>query len=136
LDRLADLCHVRILDRKHKEVKKSLESNYSEVYPTLLAENMRLREEHQASIKRVEEEIEKLLKKLNRDNRHMEVTGRSKLSRHHHPQIKDLHRIMVRLHGTDLTGISSINGSTMLRLTGEVGTGLSRFPGKSILSAG
>jgi transposase len=128
LDRLADLCHVRILEKKRREVKKSLEGNYSKVYLALLAENMRLWEEHQASIKRVEEEIGKLLEELNRDNKHIEVTGRSKPARHHQPQIKDLHRIMVQLHGTDLTGISGINDSTMLRLMGEVGTDLSRFP--------
>jgi hypothetical protein len=55
---------------------------------------MRLWEEHQASIKRVEDEIGKLPEELNRDNKHMEVTSRSKPARHHQPQIKDLHRIM------------------------------------------
>jgi hypothetical protein len=55
---------------------------------------MRLWEEHQASIKRVEEEIGKLPEELNRDNKHMEVTSRSKPARLHQPQIKDLHRIM------------------------------------------
>jgi transposase len=128
LDKLADLCHERILDRKREEVKKSLEGNYNKIYLALLAENMRLWEEHQSSIKRLEDEIGKLLERLNRGNRDMEVTSRSKPSRHHQPQIKNLHRIMVQMHGTDLTGISGINDSTMLRLMGEVGTDLSRFP--------
>jgi hypothetical protein len=55
---------VRILEKKRREVKKSLEGNYSKVYLALLAENMRLWEEYQASIKRVEEEIGKLLEEL------------------------------------------------------------------------
>jgi hypothetical protein len=93
-DKLTDLCHERILDRKRQEVK-NLEGNYNEVYPALLAENMRLWEEHRASIKRVEEETGKLLEELNRDNRDPEVTGGSNPARHHPPQIKDLHRTMV-----------------------------------------
>jgi hypothetical protein len=41
---------------------------------------MHLWEEHQASIKRVGEEIGKLPEELNRDNKHMEVTSRRALA--------------------------------------------------------
>jgi hypothetical protein len=55
---------------------------------------MRLWEEHQVSIKRVEEEIGNLPEELNRGNTDLAITSRNKPARHHHPQIKNLHRTM------------------------------------------
>jgi hypothetical protein len=50
-------------------------------------------------------------------------------SRHHNPDIKDLHGKPVRLYGgTNLAAMSGINDVTMLRLLGETGSDLSRFP--------
>lgn len=128
---LANLCHDRILEKKREEVIKSLEGNYHQSYLFLLKENLRLWEEHQQSIKDIEHEIGNLLEKLNRNNQHIEVRSPGKPSRHHHPAIKNLHKIMVQMYGgIDLTSIAGINDSTMLRLLGEIGNDMSRFPSK------
>lgn len=129
--KLVLLCHERILKTKREDVIKSLEGNYQSTYLALLAENLRLWEEHQNSIKQIEHEIEKLLEELNQDNKHIEVCSPSKPSRHHQPEIKGLHKTMVQMYGgVNLTSITGINDSTMLRLLGEVGSDLSRFPSK------
>ena len=129
-EKLVVLCHERIQKNKREDVIKSLEGNYQEAYILLLKENLRLWEEHQASIRYIEQQIGLLLEKLNRNNRHIEVTGTGNPARHHPPQIKDLHQIMVQMYGgVNLATIAGINDSTMLRLLGEIGYDMSRFPG-------
>ena len=72
-----------------------------------------------------------MLEKLNRDNKHIEVTSPSKSARHHNPEINDLHQTMAQMYGgANLTTITGVNDSTMLRLLGEIGNDMSRFPTK------
>jgi transposase len=125
---LVKLCHENIQRKKRADVIKSLEGNYHESYILLLKENLRLWDEHQDSIRNIEQQIAELLEKLNH-NRHIEVTSPSKPARHHNPAIKDLHKTMVQLYdGVSLTTITGINDCTMLRLAGEIGFDMSRFP--------
>ena len=130
-EKLLQLCDIRIIKNKSEELKKSLEGNYNPVYLSLLKENLRLWEEHQQTITQIEHEIGILLNELNSENTDIEVTSPSKPSRHHNPDIKDIHKILVQLYGgINLTSILGINDSTMLRLLGEIGNDLSRFPTK------
>jgi transposase len=130
-EKLVVLCHESIQKKKREDVIKSLEGNYQETYLSLLGENLRLWEEHQKSIRSIEEYIGNLLKKLNQDHHHIEVTSPSKPSRHHQPAISELHTTVVQMYGgINLTTIAGINDSTMLRLLGEVGNDMSRFPTK------
>ena len=130
-EKLVILCHESIQRKKREEVIKSLEGNYHESYVFLLKENLRLWEEHQESIRHVESQIEKLLEKLNQNNTHIEVTTLGKPARHHQPAINELHKTMIQMYGgVNLTTITGINDSTMLRLLGEIGNDMSRFPTK------
>jgi transposase len=130
-EKLVLLCHESIQKNKREDVIKSLDGNYNESYLALLQENLRLWEEHQESIKNIEKLIGKLLQKMNENNTHIEVRSPNKPARHHNPDIKELHTTMVQMYGgVNLTTIAGINDSTMLRLLGEVGNDLSRFPTK------
>ena len=92
---------------------------------------MYLYEQHRLSVRRIELQIQQLLEKLNQDNKHIKVTGPAKPARHHNPSIPDLHTTMVQMYGgINLTTIAGINDSTMLRLLGEIGIDLSRFPSR------
>ena len=129
--KLVELCHENIKKNKREDVIKSLEGNYNESYIRLLGENLHLWEEHQKSICQIEHLIGELLKRVNQGNSHIEVTTPSKPARHHQPNIKGLHATMVQMFGgVSLTSIAGINDSTMLRLLGEVGNDMSRFPTK------
>ena len=128
-EKLLLLCHSSILKNKRDEVKKALRGNYNSRYLFLLGENLRLWKEHQLSIKTIEKQIEGLLNEMGKNHRDIVVDSPSCPSRHHHPQIKDLHTKLVQLYdGVNLCSIAGINDSTMLRLLGEVGTDMSRFP--------
>jgi len=125
---LVILCHEHIQRKKRADILKSLEGNYHESYILLLKENLRLWDEHQDSIRSIEHQISELLEKMNH-NKHIEVISPGKPARHHNPQIKDLHKTMVQLYdGVNLTTVTGINDCTMLRLAGEIGFDMSRFP--------
>jgi transposase len=129
VETLLAFCHARIRNEKAEDVKKSLRGNYKPQYLLLLKENLRLWEEHQKSIAFIEKEIEKLLDAMCVDKMDISVGSPARPSRHHNPDIKDLHGKMVRLFGgVNLTTIAGINDVTMLRLLGETGSDLSRFP--------
>jgi len=128
-EKLLSLCDVRIQKNKAEDVKKALRGNYSPHYLMLLKENMRLWDEHQNSIRTIEKEIERLLDRMCADKLHLPVESAPKPARHHNPDIKDLHGKVVRLFGgVNLSTISGINDVTMLRLLGETGSDMSRFP--------
>ena len=128
-EKLLGLCDISIRRNKAEEIKKSLRGNYTPQYLLLLKENLRLWEEHQQSVATIEKEIEKLLDRMCADKLDISVNSPAKPTRHHNPDIKDLHGKMVRLYGgVNLTTIAGINDVTMLRLLGETGSDLSRFP--------
>jgi transposase len=96
----------------------------------LLEENLLLWDYHQRTITRIEKQIETLLDEMG-DQKQDAVVEKtpSAPSRHHNPQIKDLHSKMIRqFDGVNLTSIAGINDATMLRLLGETGSDMSRFP--------
>jgi transposase len=128
-EKLLALCDIRIRREKSEDVKKSLRGNYVPQYVLLLKENLHLWEVHQRSIAKIEKEIEKLLARMCVDKLHIPVDSPAKPTRHHNPNINNLHEKVVRLYGgVNLTTIAGINDVTMLRLLGETGSDLSRFP--------
>jgi hypothetical protein len=129
-DKLLRLCHTGIREKKAGEIKKALQGNYSERCLLLLKENLRLWEEHQQSIRNIEKQIEELLDEMEKAKQDIAVENSPSCpARHHNPQIKDLHAGPVkRYDGVNLCSIAGINDSTVLRLSGETGPDMSRFP--------
>jgi transposase len=127
---LLKLCHERIRDKKASEVRKSLTGNYNPRYLFLLKENLRLWKEHQAAVLSVDRQIEALLNEMDEEKGDMPVpSSASSPSRHHNPRIENLHMLTVRqFNGVNLSTIAGINDSAMLRLLGEIGPDMSRFP--------
>jgi hypothetical protein len=128
-NKLLELCHGSIKAKKSEEVKKALRGNYSERYLLLLKENLHLWEEHQHSIHTIEKQIEGLLNEMGKDTKNIVVDSPACPSRHHQPEIEDLHTTLVQqFNGVNLCTIAGINDNTMLRLLGEIGPDMSRFP--------
>jgi transposase len=127
-DFLISLCDKRIRDTKSEQVGKSLQGNYNETYLFMLKSNMEMWEMHQQQVETIDSEIEKLLDQLCAGKPHTAVTSKPKSIRHHAPAINDLHYKMVQLHGANISSIAGINDSTLLRLVGETGADMSRFP--------
>ena len=125
---LLSLCDKRIIDKKAGLIIKALEGNYNDTYMFMLQQNMQMWKKHQQQLTLIDKEIEKLLTELCKSKQEVEVTSKPKPIRHHAPEIKRLHHMMVRMYGVNVSSVSGINDYTLLRLLGETGTNMSRFP--------
>ena len=125
---LLSLCDQRIRKNKPELILKALEANYNDTYLFILEQNMKAWEYHQEKMQIIDERIEKLLQDLCQEKQNVEVMSSPKSIRHHAPKITDLHQMMVKLHGVNISSISGLNDYTLLRLVGETGEDMNRFP--------
>jgi transposase len=127
-DYLLSLCDKRIILNKGEAVLKALEGNYNATYLFMLKQNLQMWQKHQQQVELIDGEVEKLLSELCETKEPIEVTSKGKPIRHHAPKIKNLHAMIILLFGVDVSSISGINDYTLLRLLGETGVDMSRFP--------
>lgn len=125
---LLSLCDKRIVEKKGEAVVKALEGNYSDTYLFMLEQNMNMWEKHQQQIGLIDERINQMLQQMCKEKQPVEVKRKPKPIRHHAPKIKELHGMLVRLYGVNLSSISGFNDYTLLRLLGETGVDMNRFP--------
>lgn len=125
---LLGLCDKRIVSKKREAVLQALEGNYNETYLFMLEQNLNMWEKHQKQIGLIDARIGALLEHMCKGKKKVEVKSKPKLIRHHPPEIKDLHGMLIRLYGVNLSSISGINDYTLLRLLGETGIQMGRFP--------
>lgn len=125
---LLSLCDKRIVNKKAELVLKALEGNYNESYLFLLEQNLKMWEKHQEQIIVIDNRIEMHLEQLCILQPQVKVKSKAKQVRHHAPKIEGLHGKLVQLYGVNVSSISGINDYTALRLIGETGVDMSRFP--------
>lgn len=125
---LLSLCDERIRSKKADLVLKALEGNYQDTYIFILQQNMELWEKHQQQIQQIDSCIATLLLELTQHKEEPHNPGKEKPIRHHKPAIDNFQVIMHKLFGVNVSSISGINNYTLLRLVGETGTDMSRFP--------
>jgi len=125
---LMSLCDKRIVQKKSEAVLMALEGNYNDTYLFMLENNLAMWEQHQQQVSLVDKRIEVVLEQLSSKKDPIEVKSKPKPIRHHAPNIEGLHEKLVRLYGVDASSISGINNYSLLRLLGETGIDMSRFP--------
>lgn len=122
------LCDRRIINQKSEQVLKALEGNYNESWLFLLQQNLYMWKMHQQQIAVVDKKTETLLNELQQGKEIIASTAKTKLVRHHAPKIEDLHQKLLNIYGVDGNTISGVTDYTLLRLLGEAGNDMSRFP--------
>lgn len=122
------LCDKRIIDKKQEQVLKALEGNYNGSWLFLLEQNLKMWQLHQDQIKVIDQKIGELLDFLALDKEYVPAAVKPKDQRHHPVQVKDIHQKLLNIYGVDGNSISGLNDYTLLKLLGEVGTDMSRFP--------
>ena len=127
-DYLLSLCDKRIIAKKGESVLKALEGNYNDTYLFMLDQNLMMWEKHQQQITLIDTRITQLLEQLCKEREPVVVKSKPKAIRHHAPKIEGLHGMLIRLYGVNLSSISGINDYTLLRLLGETGIDMNRFP--------
>jgi len=127
--KLLSLCSPVIQKNKAKDVLKSLEGNYKEEFLFGAKQALEMWDIYQQKITECDKEIEKILAQMTKGKADPEKLGPAKQIAHHKPQIKDFHRLMMKLTGNkDATQIAGINDYTLLQLVSETGLDLSKWP--------
>lgn len=127
-DYLLSLCDKKIIEKKGEAVLKALEGNYNDTYLFMLEQNLNMWEKHQEQITIIDKRIEQLLQQMSADKELSVTNSKPKNIRHHAPKIEGLHQMLIRLYGANVSSVSGINDYTLLRLIGETGTDMMRFP--------
>ena len=122
------LCDKRIVKNKAEQVVKALEGNYNESWLFLLEQNLCMWKLHQQHLGVIDKKIEQLLEDIQQDKAVIVSDSLSKPIRHHQLNVKDVHQKLLNIYGVNGNTISGINDYTLLRLLGEVGNDMSRFP--------
>ena len=125
---LLSLCDKKIIKKKGELVLKALEGNYNDTYLFMLEQNLHMWEKHQEQIEVIDNRIGQLLEQLSKDKTPLVKDSKPKPIRHHAPKIEDLHQMLIRLYGVNVSSISGINDYTLLRLIGETGVAMINFP--------
>jgi hypothetical protein len=125
---LLALCHVSIREKKAEQVLNALEGHYNESWLFLLEQNLHLWKVHQQQLLVIDKRIEELLCDLEYGRPFIEAEQKAKPIRHNKPEIKDLHQKLLNIYGVDANCLPGITDYTLLKLLGEVGTDMSRFP--------
>lgn len=126
--KLLMLCDSRIIKNKAEQVKKALVGNYNETWLFLLEQNLKMWKLHQGHLLTIDKKIEDLLEELTKYSPIVASDIAEKPVRHHKPNIKELHQKLLNLYGINVSSLSGLTDYSLLRLVGETGNELSRFP--------
>jgi transposase len=127
--KLLKLCNRQIIKNKSTQVIASLKGNYKKEYLFLLKQARHSYQFFQQQIKECDKEIELLLEKITKDLPEPDEKTPSSPSRHNQPDVKNLHEHMVKLTiGRNACVLPGLCDKTILKLIGELGTDLSRWP--------
>lgn len=126
--KLLALCHVNIRKNKAEQVLNALEGHYNESWLFLLEQNLHLWKVHQKQLQVIDKRIEALLEYLQQEKQQIKSVHKIKPVRHHKPCIDELHQKLLNIYGVDLNCVPGITDYTLLKLLGEVGPDMSRFP--------
>ena len=127
-EKLLMLCDSKIIKNKAEQVKKALVGNYNESWLFLLEQNLKMWKLHQTHLLGIDKKIESLLGELITNRPNIESGSPEKLIRHHKPHIEELHQKILTLYGMNVSSLSGLTDYSLLRLVGETGYELSRFP--------
>lgn len=126
---LLKLCHSSIIKNKKDRVLKALEGHYKEEQLFALKQAYEAYQFYQRQIEQCDIQIESILDQINKKKPDMEAPQKRKPIRHHPPKIEALGKKMLMAYdGVDPTVLPGMNDYALLRLLGEVGTNLSKWP--------
>lgn len=126
---LLNLCDIKIIKNKKKEVLKSLNGRYTNAGLFALQQAFDGYSFYQKQINQCDKEIGKIIHKMGRGGKDENLPAKRKPIRHNKPEVDDLGANLIDIfEGKDATVISGITDYTWMQLLSEVGTDLSRWP--------
>jgi len=131
-ERLLELCDMRIQQKKADQVKEALRGTWAPEHLFALKQSLASWRHYQQQIADCDRQIEAVLKDIDGDlpppESGVAVTSPSSRGGVNAPQIKNLHKILIRLcGGNDLTVLPAMTDYSLLQLIAEVGTDLTKW---------
>jgi hypothetical protein len=135
--KLADLCDPQILKRKRAEVERSLHGRWKVQHVFALKQALAGWEFCEAQVKECDAAIAKQLVELTQElTLPDDPAPPDKRGRHHVPDVPNLHAHLLALSaGKDATILPGFTDTSWLKLIGEVGTDLARWPNEKAFCA-
>jgi len=135
--KLAGLCDVRILKKKRAAVERSLHGVWKEEHLFALKQALAGWEFCEAQVQECDAAITRQLAALTRDLTLPEGKGPPpKSGRHHVPNVPQLHAHLLTLSGgQDAAQLPGFTATNWLKVMGEVGPDLSRWPNEKAFTA-
>lgn len=128
-ERLLALCESTVQRRKREALLAALEGNYRPEYIFLLEQALGCWKFYQEQIRICESRIEEQLRAMTEHLPPPSPPSAPKPTRHHEPEIEDLHGLLMRLTGgEDPSAITGIADQTTMRVLAEVGSNLQAWP--------
>jgi transposase len=135
--KLADLCDVRILNKKRAAVERSLHGLWKDEHLFALKQALAGWEFCEAQVKECDREITRQLAVLTQGLQLPKVEGpRPKSGRHHVLVVPKLHEQLLALSGgQDAAALPGFTDTSWLKLLSEVGTDLARWPNEKAFTS-
>ncbi|MFZ1683730.1 MAG: IS110 family transposase [Candidatus Zixiibacteriota bacterium] len=124
-ERLLSLCATRIQRTKEREMRAALHGIYRDDHLFALRQAVECWDFYQRQLVACEAEIEQLLGEITRDMPPPPTNSNAKPTRHHQPQIEDLHGKLMRLtNGDNPAMITGMSDATVMKVIAETGSDL------------
>jgi transposase len=128
--KLLQLCDIQIQKRKAERVVESLRGTWHAEHLFALRQAVQAWDFYQAQIRECDDAIDKVLHELGAQPPEDDLpSGRGKPASANTPRIPGLHRMLIQLcGGRDPTTLPGMADQSLLRVIGEVGTDLTKWP--------
>lgn len=133
---LLNLCTSDLIKRKGLDIILALEGNYKEEYIFELQQAYDGYMFYLNQVKKCDKETEKILIELKKKSgSNYRDNNKIKPIRHNKPDIKDLHNLLLGIHGANPTVLPGLTDYSLMRLTAELGNNIKQWPSvKSFVS--
>lgn len=128
-EKLLSYCTSTLIRSKGKDILLALEGNYKEEYVFELQQAYDGYMFYLQQVNNCDSEVEKILKEFNnKSNSDFKDKQPIKPIRHNKPNIKDLHQLLLGIHGANPTTIPGLTDYSLMKLTAELGNDIHQWP--------
>lgn len=128
-DKLLACCTSSLIKNKGKDILLALEGNYKEEYLFELGQAYDGYMFYLNQVSNCDLQADKILRIYNSSsNKDYTDDNPIKPIRHNKPNIKDLHKLLLGIHGANPTTLPGITDYSLMRLTAELGNNIKQWP--------
>lgn len=126
---LLNCCTSDLIKRKGSDILLALEGNYKEEYLFELQQAYDGYMFYLQQVKKCDTEAEKILQEYNKKSgKNYKDASPQKPIRHNKPDIKNLHELLMGIHGGNPTILPGLTDYSFMRLTAELGNNIKQWP--------